>query len=214
MKITIFGANGQIGQHLVKQALEAGHEVIAYTRRANTIDIQHEKLQIVVGDLTDRDKLKEAIAGSDAVLSSLGPKMTMKRKVTELPIAEGHQAIISVMEKHGLKRLITLATPAFSAEEDIKQIATVLPGFMPRIFMPSAYKEMIGIKKLLETTQLDWTVVRIIDPNAKTDGNGYAISFGDTKSKMSVSRYNAAKCMLDAVSKDEWIHKMPIVFNN
>lgn len=26
--------------------------------------------------------------------------------------------------------------------------------------------------------------------------------------------YDVAKCMLDATMKDEWIHKMPIVFNN
>jgi uncharacterized protein YbjT (DUF2867 family) len=35
MKITIFGANGQIGQLLVKQALQAGYDVTAYTRRPN-----------------------------------------------------------------------------------------------------------------------------------------------------------------------------------
>ena len=214
MKITIFGANGQIGQLLVKQALQAGYDVTAYTRRPNALSIEHEKLQIVVGALTDREKLREAITGRDAVLSALGPAMSMKRKVSDLPIAEAHKAIISVMEKNGIKRFITLGTPAISAKEDVKQLATVLPSLMPRIFMPTGYAEMKEIEKLLKSAHLDWTVVRIIDPNAKTDGNGYGISFGDTKSKMSVSRYHAAKCMLDATTKDEWIHKMPIVFNN
>ena len=214
MKITIFGANGQIGQHLVNLALEAGYDVTAYTRRPNALSIEHEKLQIVVGALTDREKLREAITGRDAVLSALGPKMSMKRKVSDLPIAEAHKAIISVMEEFGPERFITLATPAISAKEDIKQVATVLPSFMPRIFMPTGYAEMKEIGKLLKTAKLNWTVVRIIDPNAKTDGNGYGISFGDTKGKMSVSRYHAAKCMLDATVRDEWIHKMPIVFNN
>lgn len=142
MKITIFGANGQIGQLLVKQALDAGHEVTAYTRRMNALELQHEKLQIVVGDITDREKLREVIAGRDAVLSALGPKISMKRSVSELPLAEGHKAIVSVMEEFGPKRLITLATPAISAKEDVKQIATVLPGLMPKMFMPSAYAEM------------------------------------------------------------------------
>jgi putative NADH-flavin reductase len=214
MKITIFGANGQIGQLLVKQALDAGYDVTAYTRRPNALNIEHEKLQSVVGSLTDQEKLKEAIIGRDAVLSALGPAMSMKRKVSDLPIAEAHKAIISVMEEYGIKRFITLGTPAISAKEDVKQLATVLPSLMPRIFMPTGYAEMKEIEKLLKTAKLDWTVVRIIDPNAKTDGNGYGISFGDTKSKMSVSRYHAAKCMLDAATKDEWFHKMPIVFNN
>ncbi|AWE07215.1 hypothetical protein DCE79_07380 [Lysinibacillus sp. 2017] len=30
----------------------------------------------------------------------------------------------------------------------------------------------------------DWTVVRIINPNIKTDGNGYTTSFGDTKANL------------------------------
>jgi putative NADH-flavin reductase len=214
MKITIFGANGQIGQILVNQALQAGYHVTAYIRRQNALNIEHEKLQIVVGALTNREKLKEAIVGSDAVISALGPAMSMKRQVLDLPIAEAHKAIISVMQEYGLERFITLATPSISAKEDVKQLITVLPSIMPKLFFPTGYAEMKAIEKLLKNSKLKWTVVRIIDPNAKTNGNGYSVSLGDTKGKMSVSRYNAAKCMLEAVMKDEWIHKMPIVFNN
>lgn len=130
------------------------------------------------------------------------------------PIAEAHKAIISVMEECGLKRLITLGTPSISAKEDVKQLVTVLPSIMPKLFFPTAYAEMKAIEKLLKNSKLDWTVIRIIDPNAKTNGNGYSVTFGDTKGKMSVSRYNVAKCMLEATMKDEWIYKMPIVFNN
>lgn len=214
MKITIFGANGQIGQKLVEQALQAGYEVTAYTRRPNALKIEHENLQIVVGFLTDRAKLKEVIAGRDAVLSALGPALTMKRQVTDLPIADAHKAIISVMEESGTKRFITLATPSISAKEDVRQFITVFPRIMPKLFSPYGYGEMKAIEHLVKHSKLDWTVVRIINPNVKTNGNGYAVSIGDTKGKMSVSRYHAAKCMLDAIKKDEWIHKMPIVFNN
>ena len=214
MKITVFGANGQIGQLLVKQALEAGYDVTAYARRPNALNIEHEKLQIVVAALIDREKLKEAIIGRDAVLSALGPALSMKRQVVDLPIAEAHKAIISVMEECGLKRLITLGTPSISAKEDVKQFITVFPNIMPKLTAPTPYAEMKGIETLIKNSTMDWTVVRIINPNVKTNGNSYSVSFGDTKGKMGVSRYNAAKCMLDAVTKDEWIHKMPIVFNN
>lgn len=214
MKITIFGANGQIGELLVNQSLHAGYEVTAYTRRPNALRIEHEKLQIVVGSLTDREKLKEAIIGRDIVLSALGPAMSMKRQVSDLPIAEAHKAMISVMEECGLKRLITLGTPSISAKEDIKQLVTVLPSIMPKLFFPTGYAELKAIEKLIKNSKLDWTVVRIINPNVKTNGNGYSVSFGDTKGKMNVSRYNVAKCMLEAAMKDEFIHKMPIVFNN
>jgi putative NADH-flavin reductase len=214
VKVTLFGATGQIGQLLVTQALQIGYDVTAYSRRPNALNIEHEKLQIIVGDLTDQGKLREAILGRDAVLSALGPSMSMKRKVLDLPIAEAHKVIISVMEECGLKRLITLGTPSISAKEDVKQLITVLPNIMPKLFAPTPYAEMKAIEKLIKNSKIDWTVVRIINPNVKTSGNGYSISFGDTKGKMNVSRYNVAKCMLEATQRDEWIHKMPIVFNN
>jgi putative NADH-flavin reductase len=214
MRLTIFGATGQIGQSVVKQALEAGHEVTAYSRRPNALNIEHKNLQIEVGNFTDREKLQGAIVGRDAVISALGPALTMSRNVTNLPIAEAHKLIISVMEASGPKRLITLATPSISAKEDVKQFVTVFPAIMPKLFSPYGYAEMKTIEKLIKDSKLDWTVVRIINPNVKTNGNGYSVSFGDTKGKMNVSRYNAAKCMLAAAQKDEWIHKMPIVFNN
>jgi hypothetical protein len=118
------------------------------------------------------------------------------------------------MEEYGIKRLITLATPSISAKEDVKQLITVMPSIMPKLFSPTPYAEMKAIEKLIKNSNMDWTVVRIINPNVKTNGNGYSVSFGDTKGKMSVSRYNTAKCLLEAVRRDEWIHKMPIAFNN
>jgi putative NADH-flavin reductase len=214
MKITIFGANGQIGQLLVQQALQAGYDVTAYTRRPNALMIEHEKLQIVVRSLTDRGKLKEAIFGRDAVLSALGPALSMKRQVVDLPISEAHKALISVMEECGVNRLITLATPSIPAKEDVKQLVTVLPSKMAKALYPTGYAEMKAIEKMIKNSNLDWTVVRIINPNVKTSANGYRVTFGDTKGKMNVSRYNVAKCMLDAVTKGEWVHKMPIVFND
>nr|WP_255293838.1 NAD(P)H-binding protein [Priestia megaterium] len=45
-----------MGQLLVTQALQAGYDVTAYSRRPNALNMEHEKLQIVVGDLTDRRK--------------------------------------------------------------------------------------------------------------------------------------------------------------
>ena len=62
---------------------------------------------------------------------------------------------------------------------------------------PTGYQEMKAIETLIHGSSLDWTVVRIVNPNVKSN----------------VSRFNVAMCLLDAASRDDWIHKMPIVFN-
>ena len=49
---------------------------------------------------------------------------------------------------------------------------------------------MKKIEQLIKKSSLDWTVVRIINPNAKHKNNEYRISLGDKPAKMAVSREN------------------------
>lgn len=213
MNITLFGANGQIGQQFINIALQNGDKVKAFVRREGALKLTHENLEIFVRSLRDEKKITESIQEQDAVVSTLGPNLNGGRKVKELPIRDAHEMILKVMEAQDVKRFITLATPAAKSNADKKQIATVIPSLMPKLFFPPGYLEMKGIEELVNASKVDWTVVRIINPNVKTDGNGYTISFGDSKAKMSVSRKNAARCMYDAIRQNEWIGKMPIVFN-
>jgi hypothetical protein len=66
---------------------------------------------------------------------------------------------------------------------------------------------------LVEKSNLDWTVVRIILPNDKHDRKKYGISIGDKPAKISVSRENVAAFMYEVAIKHLYVGKMPIVFN-
>lgn len=58
------------------------------------------------------------IACCISLFSTLGPALSMRRKVKDLPIARAHEAIMRAMEKLGKRRFITLATPTVRAKED------------------------------------------------------------------------------------------------
>jgi putative NADH-flavin reductase len=73
MKLTIFGATGRTGQHLVKQALQRAHQVTAFTRASEKLDASDENLRVVRGDVQDAASVDQAVAGADAVVSALGP---------------------------------------------------------------------------------------------------------------------------------------------
>lgn len=111
MKITVFGASGAIGRLVTKAALERGHSVTAYVRRPDAFQTEVERLTVVLGKLDDQDQMERAIEGADAVISALGPSLNPPRKSTATPIADGHRLIVAAMEKNGVKRLVTLATP-------------------------------------------------------------------------------------------------------
>jgi len=213
MNITVFGANGQIGQQFLNIALQNGDKVKAVVRRTGALEMTHPNLEVIVANYNDEAQVTEAISGQDAVVSTLGPNLNGGRKITSLPIRDAHGVMLRVMEKIGVKRFITLGTPAIKSAQDKKQVATIMPALMPKLFFPPGHAEMKGVEALVKGSKVDWTVVRLINPNVKTNGNGYTTSLGDSKAKFNVSRKNAATCMYDAINKSEWIGKMPIVFN-
>jgi putative NADH-flavin reductase len=213
MNITIFGASGAIGEILTNIALNNGDRVTAYVRRADSIKHLHENLQIVVGDLSNQPLVEEAISNADVVVSTLGPALDTSRKLKGTPIADGHAVIIKAMKKLNKKRFITLGTPTVHSKEDKKNISTILPGVMAKVLFPNGYQEMKKIEQLIKASSLDWTVVRIINPNVKHKKYEYDISLGDQPAKMSVSRENIAQFMYQVARENLYSNQMPIIFN-
>ncbi|MFD7904181.1 NAD(P)H-binding protein, partial [Kitasatospora sp. NPDC059747] len=50
MKLTVLGATGGIGRHLVRLALADGHRVTAAVRDPARLPLQHERLTVVTAD--------------------------------------------------------------------------------------------------------------------------------------------------------------------
>ena len=74
-RLLVLGATGGTGAALVRQALEAGHEVSAFARDPATIPVpHHERLRALRGDIMDAEQVSRAVAGHDAVLSALGSR--------------------------------------------------------------------------------------------------------------------------------------------
>lgn len=74
MKIAVFGANGAIGRLVVHLALKEGHEVHQYSRKKEGLP-QSEKAKVFTGELSEYAPIKQAIHGTDAVVSLLGPAL-------------------------------------------------------------------------------------------------------------------------------------------
>lgn len=70
--LAVSGAAGRTGRLVVEGALARGHHVIAITRRATEF-APHERLEQRVADALDAHAFVDALAGVDAVISTLGP---------------------------------------------------------------------------------------------------------------------------------------------
>jgi putative NADH-flavin reductase len=65
MRLTIFGASGQTGRHLLTQALAAGHTVTAVVRDPTRPPVRHDRLAVAVADVLDPAAIQAAVAGSE-----------------------------------------------------------------------------------------------------------------------------------------------------
>ena len=90
MKLTVFGATGGVGREVVNQALDRGDHVTAYVRNPAKLD-----LTVITGELTDREEVRRAVRGAEAVISALGP--SLDRKATGMPLVDGTRAIVEAM---------------------------------------------------------------------------------------------------------------------
>jgi len=209
MTITIFGASGAIGNLLVKQALDEHYHVKAYVRNPDKITFSHPNLKLIKGELNDLDKINKAISGSEAVISTLGPSMNIRAK--GYPILEGHRNILKAMEVEKVLRFITLATPSVKFEKDEKSVATIMPSIIAKLFLPRAYREIVQVGDLVKSSNLNWTIVRIISPTNGPDMGKVTVSFGDRRLKFNLSRADIARFMLGQVKDTHYIHSMPII---
>lgn len=75
MKVCIVGASGKLGRYMVGHALERGYEVVGVCREKSVakLDDYRDRITIVPGMTDDRDVIKTAVSGCDAVLTVLAP---------------------------------------------------------------------------------------------------------------------------------------------
>ena len=145
MKIAILGATGNVGRRLVAEALRRGHAVTAVARGTAGKLPADPKLRLADVDAHDTSALAAALAGHDAVISSIAFRMI------------GSASLIDAVRRSGVKRYLVVGG-AGSLEVAPGRLLVDTPQF------PAAYKEEATKGKLLldalrETNDLDWTML-------------------------------------------------------
>jgi NAD(P)-dependent dehydrogenase (short-subunit alcohol dehydrogenase family) len=74
-KICIVGASGKLGRYMVRHALDRGYQVVGVCRERSVEKLEefNGRITIIPGATNDRDVIKRAVAGCDAVLVVLVP---------------------------------------------------------------------------------------------------------------------------------------------
>ena len=113
MKALVTGANGFTGSHLVKALEQRGDAVIGFVRKSSNLDrISSCNLQLVYGDITDRDTLATAMTGVDWVFHTaayveLG---LVNAAHMEQVNVEGTRAVLEAAQAAGVSKMVYCST--------------------------------------------------------------------------------------------------------
>lgn len=208
MQIVIFGATGTLGTHIVKQALNMGYTVTAFTRNGDKITpFKNDKLQIIQGDIHNLAAVENAVRGKDAVICALGDGA--KGKVR----ASGTANIIKAMNKYGCNRLICQTTLGMG--ESWNNLNFFWKHVMFGMLLKKAFKDHQIQEKHIFESRLNYTIVR---PSAFTDGeitDQYKINFSITERnlKLKISRADVARFMLNQLTSEQFHYGIASISN-
>jgi hypothetical protein len=202
MKIALIGATGTIGQRILKEALDRGHQVTAIVRDASRLTTKHDQLNVAIGDVLDPESIAKAAAGHDVVISAIGPKHG-----DEQALVKAVESLVEGVKRSGVRRLLAVGG-AGSLE--------VAPGvqLVDSPSFPEAWKGIaIAHRDAMEAykkSDLDWTVfspAALIQPGERTGnyrtGTDQLVTDQNGDSRISAEDYAVA--MLDEAENPKYI---------
>jgi putative NADH-flavin reductase len=184
MHILVLGATGRVGSHIVKYALQDGHQVTALVRTPDKIDTQHDRLTIIEGNVLEPKDLLHAMQGVDGVISALNTDGTTT-------LSKSMPLLINTMLHKGITRIITVGTAGILQSRTEPEKLRYQSNESRRKSTRAA-EEHEQVYTLLKGSTLEWTIVcPTYLPDGEVRGNyrierdvlpegGTEITVGDT----------------------------------
>lgn len=196
MKVTIFGANGQVGRLVVQQATEKGHMVTAFVRnKAKYSNTDSSNVYVVAGDATNMEDVTKAIANADVVISCLGNKKDV------LIMHDSHNNILNAAQKLPNKpRCIFISSVGCGGTSWLIKTSLIL------IAGKKAFADYEKADaRISSETKVPFCLVRPYSLTNKPEKGVYHVTKNQNGTFMRpISRYDVAKFFVDAIETTEW----------
>jgi len=204
MNVTVFGANGRVGQLVVSELAARGHRVRAmvYGDSRNRV----ESVEYMSCDIYDAANVRQGITGSEAVISCLGSWGTKRQDV----LSVGMQHIIPAMQEHHVARIVSLTGADAWTEVErpglVQKLMHTVFGMLARKILSDGEKHM----QLLADSTLDWTVIRSPVMNEKGSSDYYLNSTYPLPLQ-TIHRAAVARALCDQLENHDFVRISPFI---
>lgn len=204
MRIVVFGANGRVGQLVVGLLAGQGHRITAFVHGNNPFS--NPQINAIQGDIYSNEDVADAINNQDVVISTLGSWGTDRKDV----LSSAMKNIIPAMNYHGVKRIVSLTGQAAKISSDRLDILATVNRLALKFVANKILSDGELHLRLLQESNLDWTVIRSPIMNNKPHVN-YSLENKIPYPWTQVSRESVAQAMVDQISDKKFIGSAPYI---
>ena len=215
MKILLLGATGRTGKYVVDEALKKGHDLNCLVRDPKKIKSGTDKLKLFKGSPENPYELESAMKNCEAIISVLNisrnsdfPWSKLRTPPTFLSVVT--KSLIELAKNHNIIRIVVCS--AWGASETKNDLPKLFRWLINNSNIGYAYRDHERQEKLIMNTNLSWTIVR---PAGLTNFKKYQEIIesynNNPKPRMTINRISVAKYLVDAITNEKLIHKVPVI---
>lgn len=206
MKIALIGATGNVGSHVLNEALTRGHQVTAIARDAAKL-VGQENLTVNETDAYDTDSLANALRGHDAIISAFNSGWQNPNLYEDYK--RGYASILTAAKDSGVKRILVVGGASSLVLPDGR---LVFDAYIPPEFASAVRGAMELLVEIKKETELDWTFLSPAIELRKGERTG-KFRLGtdspvmDAEGKSSITVADMAVAIVDEIENGQFIRR-------
>ncbi|MDH3508493.1 MAG: NAD(P)H-binding protein [Gammaproteobacteria bacterium] len=212
LDIVIYGATGEVGSHIMGEALQRGHRVTAVSRNPASVEMQHSNLSAVRGDLLDKASVGATVTGKDVVILSvrgvIGDAGTPESAL-QFIAAEMLVDVLFPMGESAPRLIHVGGSGALEVEPGILFAAKLPKILLPKDFEVEVLGQILALEFYRKVDDVNWTYVT--PPKNFTNGPRTGVfriggdrALEDSRGRTRVSRADFAVAVIDEAEQAKY----------
>ena len=211
MKVSLFGATGNLGRECLDQCLQAGHDMSVLVRSPEKLpDGLRDAITVIKGNgLIAEDVARAIPSGTDAILFAVG--VDERTSPPDL-CTDVTRHILAVMRKQQRPRLIWCGGGSNIRADDVVTFGARFVRWFSETFLRHRHIDKEHQLNLLdENADLCWMGVRPLQMKSGIKKGEYRLGYNAFSGLSSISFADCAHAMVEMLEDDTWRGRVPIV---